>query len=349
MASYIAYFDQLGVRDNARTNINDYYNGMIKFQKNILEKLTYKGFKSKIKLKHFSDCFFAESTDLKTLIDYMTEVRSTSISQGLYFKSAITSGKLLSVSASDDADSDKRAISASTRFLTGITPDTIERDFGELRDLKIRTKEDAEGILFLSPNVCLAVVLEDKFKGVGFSLDPGILQDARSKKLDVISSFYFDPVKRATSIHYDIKFTPDNLSEPSITNLLNNVLAVSIRSKKIALKYLSILASLINSEDYTHKFTTDQADSGYSPLINAIISMKTTRPRLYKNLPYIDLLFIKILDNYYTQNNPAAAEEYAMTIKKRFSIFSKYEGNFDSIPEYILQKQHVKDAIKLFF
>jgi hypothetical protein len=349
MKSYIAYFDQLGVRDNAKTNNFDYYSGMIAFQKYILETLTDKGYKSKVQIKHFSDCFFSESTDLKALIDYMKEVRSASMSQGLYFKSAITAGNLLSVSASDDADRVKRAISASTQLLTGITPDMIERDFDELRDLKIRTKEDAEGVLFLSPNVCLAVSLEDKFKGVGFSLDPGILEDARKKKLDVISSFYFDPVKRATSIYYDIKFTPNDLSEPSITNLLSNVLAVSIKSKKIALKYLSILASLINSEDYTQEFTIDQKDSGFSPLINAMISMKTSRPRLYKNLPYIDLLFIKILDNYYAQNNTASAEKYAITIKKRFSIFSKYEGNFDSIPDYILQKQHVKDAIKLFF
>lgn len=356
MSSYIAFLDLLGVKDIAKFHFEKYYKAMVNFQKNILMNLESEEHYKYIKIKYFSDCFFAESDDICKLINYLMQVRTTAMSQEHYFKAAITYGKLLPHSEKS-VDTAINNIESRNALPLDVNKATILLDHEEISSRITRLSDSVEGVAFLSPDVCRVFELENTFKGVGILVDDTLvadIKDSGNKKLmaKFVESYYVTNAKKnSITGYFDIKIEQENISFAHISQILKTITMALIGSKSVGTKYLSLIATLINSENYD--LSIDEHISGgldvTSGLIKTLLSLKKDHSNIYKNMAGTQYLYISILNNLYNNNKINDADIFIEHLIRTKSPLSKFEGSFDSIPTPVMSRKNISLLKKSYY
>lgn len=342
--NYIAYLDLLGVKDLAKFYFHRYYKALISLQINILKNLSIPEYKDKINIKFFSDCLFAESSDLKCLIEYIKSIRDTAISNKYYFKASISEGYLLS---SSDADSTERIIQNLTALPHDTSHDEIRRNYTEIRALLDSLGKAAEGVAFLSPDVCAVYEKENTFKGVGVFVDYDLVEKNKKFKELFVPSFYIPNINTQKPIlYYDLKFDNKKMSKLELNSIFQDITMATLGAKAIGVKYISLLATYVNSTSYDFSIVNKDDKFTSSVIIDLFANLKKTHPKLFTNLIGLHYIYLLILNNTYAAQKYDEATALVDRFRKASSIISRFEGKFDTIPNEVMHVRYIQNLKK---
>ena len=336
--SFIAYLDLLGVREMAEFDFNRYYESMIELQSVALLVLSGESTPDDISIKYFSDCLFVESNEIRSIVLYMDKLRKLMFAKKIFLKASITDGKLLSNVNEEDIDNEISDLKG--RYSNYHLPalDSAASVIKGVNVLKQSLGRRAEGIGFLSPDICRAVGMEHSFKGVGVSVDFKLEPEKQIPEL-IVESFCY--VEGSIIPYIDLKISKDKLKKTMVDILFETVSVANIGSSYVGSKYISLLATYVNSEDYD--LDLNEIGNTYStgsPLINAFITLRSSSPKLFSQLKGLSYIYLLIINNFYGVERYDEAAKLVAKFSKMGSIISRFEGKFDSIPDCIISKRH---------
>jgi len=301
---YISYFDLLGTRgfcDNPHT----YYENISAFKKAIKETAWL--LKDYGKVGVFSDSAYAESSDLKYLLDFLVELRDRLISENLFFNAVVKKGKL------------------------GVEP--MDSKDGNV----------AFGVAFTQSDIAELYIAQTNFKGIGIFIDKSIQDEVSSTGYRLNDCIYvrhnsdhtgYSPVK-----YKDISFNASIHEKKSIERLLKTVIrnmySSYMKSPRFGVYYISILSNLIRS--YTDTFDWDLSKRCFTSvplafdLINRMIRDHFSD---LSDLHGIEYLAFILLDVIYNSDNlhEAQKNDITLTFTKYDCIKSKYAHSLNQIP-----------------
>lgn len=296
---YISYFDLLGTRGFC-DNPGIYYNNMNIFLSTIKQMQIVIGDYGSVGV--FSDCAYAESTDLYKLITFLSLVREKLMSHGLFMNGVIRKGRIGIQSYNDTEKS---------RFCA------ISFDGSDIADLYIS---------------------QTKFKGVGILLDESVYNEAQDNpEINITNCIFIKKNGETTKGNYlpivykDIAFPSSRYGNKSIEQSMrivyNALFSAYVKSPKFAAYYISALSNIIRS--YCSDFKWDLAKQEFvnsSAIVKSILKMLTNYSEDINDLPGIEYLALILLDEVYKSSNLNEDEKRSITkkvvsiecVKKRF-------------------------------
>ena len=320
MMNYVTYFDLLGTRGFCDDPVI-YYNNITYFYKSI-EQISYLiGDEGSIGV--FSDCAYAECSDLAHLLDFVVYLRDRLMAKGLFFNAYVSKGDL------------------------------------RIENIPSNNKS-LYGTCFKNPSITKLYIAQSKFKGVGISLDKSV-RDELSKLMNDDGSIkyrvnrciyinrevgkdgdYYSPVA-----YFDIGFGESRYGDRQIINKLNTVLkafyASYIKSPRYGSYYISIFSNLVAS--YSNGFKWDSKNDCFStwPLVFRVLNkMIKERYEALADLPGLDYLAFYMINAIYDSGELNRAERIDMTKEfVKLPFFKKYTHSLEIIPGAIFSDKCV--------
>lgn len=312
--SYIAFFDLLGTKGFCE-NSEIYYKNISTFYKSIrilswlLEPYGSVGV--------FSDCAYAESTDLRSLLNFLVELRDRFISQGLFFNAIIKKGVLKIQNASNDDNS------------------------------------PISGVVFNSSDIADLYISHSKFKGAGIFIDESIWEDINKiEEYKTIDCIYISKTNDGKGTSYmpvkykDIAFHEPRYGKKSIIDTLNlfyrAFYSAYVKSPRYGAYYISILTNFLRS--YNTGFKWDSEGNTFTEMPIAFMSaynMITDNRNDLIDLPGLEFIAFIMLDIVF--NSKELNEEEKKIITRKFvnldCIKNKYIHALNEIPDTLFTKE----------
>lgn len=322
---YISYFDLLGTRGFC-DNPNIYYNNMKVFFSTIQQMaIIIKGYGS---VGVFSDCAYAESTDLSKLLNFLSLVQEKLMSQGLFMNGVVRKGEIGMKSYHSSKDSNFCAIN------------------------------------FDGSDIANLYISQTQFKGVGIFLDNSIYDDipvnaeSRIKTTNCIFISKHTDAQREVFlpiVYRDIALPSSRYGNKSISQTMEIIykalFSSYVKSPKFAAYYISALSNMIRS--YCNDFKWDLAKQEFvspSVVVKSILKMLTNYSEDINGLPGIEYLALILLDEVYKSQSLNEEEKRSITkkvvniecVKKRFIHYlsSIPQGVFSVINKENLSIDH---------
>lgn len=342
--NYICFIDLVGTKDLTTFHPEDYISTITDFQKAII-KYTKVFSNENDRVYFFSDGAYIESSNLLKLISYLQELRSDLSPTNHYFKAAITTGLLGAITGYENEEIIRE------RFSDDIAD--LYKQFK--KDLKLR-QPLINGTIFLSKDVSKAYSFQESLKGLGIFVE-GKLVPKISKH--VVKSFYIpDILGNKTMPIWDIKMKEEELGEYNVRNVFRNYMISNTKSKKYGRYYLTFLATLINSTDFSviNYFKSSDLPSdkkiqlSNEPLIlNILLELNKRYEPLYSKAHGLDFLYFVLLNKVYSDcNESLITKEILRKVLKLKKIFTKYLTDFNAIPNEIMSYENRNSFIRDF-
>lgn len=285
---YISYFDLLGTRGFC-DNPNIYYNNMKAFSSTISQMSIIVRNYGKVGV--FSDCAYAESTDLKSLLIFLSLVQEKLMSQGLFMNGVVRKGTIGMKTFSEENKSSFYAIS------------------------------------FDSSDIANLYITQTQFKGVGIFLDKTIQEELTKypdikttncifiRKNDETQGENYSPI-----VYQDIAYPKSRYGNKSIAQsmeiIYNALFSSYVKSPRFAAYYISALSNMIRS--YCNDFKWDLAKQEFispSVIVKSILKMLTNYSEDINELPCVEYLALVLLDEVYKSQNLNEEEKRSITKK----------------------------------
>lgn len=308
---YITFLDLLGTKDFCGTP--EIYNTNISIFYKEVQTISYR-LKGTGKIGIFSDCLYAESEDLKPILDFLISLRKRLCAQKLFFNAALTKGEI------------------------GIVNPARSRD------------ENFFGVAFEKSDIASLYMKQNQFKGIGIWVDK-ILYPEINKVAGyrlVRSVFLPDVNTRQFEVYYDIAFefknkVYDKYEVSLVKRVFNECLLAYTKSKRYGRYYLSIIATLINS--YTGNnlsWNLVKSDFDQCPLIYSIImKLAEDNGKTYPIIHGLDMLCLLIVDNIFLHKEITEIDR--SRIVKKFMSFEclkkQYAYSINTLPEDIFSDE----------
>lgn len=312
MSAYIAFLDLLGTKETCKDS-GAYLNHISNFFDAVHD--TSCNLEGYGKVGIFSDSAYAESTDLKRLLDFLVQLRIRLISKMIFFNAVVKKGQLNS-----------RPIKESNH-LFGVT-----FSGNDIADLYIsHTKFKGIGI-YIDKSI------ENEIPDTGYFLNDCIFVECIYDVSDKLNKYY--PI-----CYKDISFR-DTLPYKKIEDkLLETVMKMMyssyLESPKQGRYYIPMLINILKSND--SELTWNKAEHTFSQMstsFSAVYSMLKKYYSKLSDLPGVEYLAFVLLDIAYCSKNLDADDQIAIT--KLFAdldcIKSKYIHSLNSIPEVLFSK-----------
>lgn len=264
---YIAFLDLLGTKDFCGTP--EIYNANISTFYTEAKTNSFR-LKGCGKVGIFSDCLYAESKDLKPILDFLVSLRNRLCARRLFFSAALTKGELDVVNPASSKDNN---------FF---------------------------GVAFEKSDIADLYMKQNQFKGIGIWVDKSLhheiesLRDyplVRSVFLREVNTTQFEP-------YFDIAFKFTNkvyggYEASLVETVMSECLLAYTKSKRYGRYYLSIIATLINSysgNDLSWNLATSNFDQ--CPIIYTIIMrLAEDNGNTYPFIQGLEMLCLLIADN----------------------------------------------------
>lgn len=273
--SWIAFLDLLGTKNSSRIKKSEFPTKINTFARTIQEQA--ESINCDVKLRFFSDSAYIEGNDIDELSKYASRLRFLLFSQEIFFKAAISPGKL------DDRPSTK----------------CEKRDNGF--ELDIQGSSFGESAVTVYYN-------QENFKGIGFFLDT---KEGKSEKSDFFCESAFpqsDDLKKWSGF-FDIRYNNSNINSTMESNdsvdgfenalsfldiLLENALRANFQKNGLSRYYISNFITLINSSDFSKLSISDDEWKNAPPIFFHMLISKKRRTN-YSSLKGGHALFFALL------------------------------------------------------
>jgi len=331
--NYIAYLDLLGTK-NSRGDYKAYYENMLKFTDTLRTFGICLKKEANGKLVMFNDGAFVESSDLSVIISFLADVRDHLIVDGLFFKAALTKGKL-------DVD-------------------------------PLNGRDDViSGIICRSPDASAVYSMQESFKGIGIWIDPEVANDKETVKNyndlkdKLVKSVYIESDEKSdnykTIKYTDVKIRTEydgynSFSKELARTVLEACLKAYTQSPKFGRYYLSLLATIIKSSSksalselkWNRAKIDDKNPNGLSfdncPYIfNLILKMVCSDDFNY--ISALDVLCFLIMESAFEQRNSISPDDKRSIVYafSQYGCIQKYNKNIDAIPDIL------SDSVRIEF
>lgn len=305
---YIAYFDLLGTRGFCE-DPKVYFDNICKFN-NAIKQISW-FLKDVGRVGVFSDSAYAESSDLKFLLDFIINVRDRLMSQELFFNAVIKKGNL------------------------GITPISNENTL-------------TFGVSLHDSSIADLYITQSNFKGIGIFIDESILDEV--KRIDdkewpyslnnciYLSRSIINGTATFSAVeYYDISPTKPLYGKKSENDMLDILLRAFyssyVKSPKYGAYYISLFSNLLRSHNADFKWDLEKNEFIECPTIFKAIwkMLKSSELSDLFGLDYLAFIFIDEIYNSMGLN----LEEKASITKELLQINSlkKYKHSLDAIPK----------------
>lgn len=268
---YIAFLDLLGTKDFCGNP--EVYNTNISIFYQEAQNHSYRLAEGRVGI--FSDCLYAESKNLREILDFLVSLRKRLCSRALFFSAALTKGHI----------------------------DIVNPARSE--------KGNFFGVAFENSDIADVYIKQNRFKGIGIWVDESVQAEMKSiSKYRLVKSVYLEEVDTTSySPYYDIAYDLNNLvynnyEESLIKTILNECLLAYTKSKRYGRYYLSILATLLNSyTDFELSWNLKKADFDKCPLLYSIVmKLAEDNGMMYPIVQGIEFLCLLIIDNVFSHN-----------------------------------------------
>lgn len=343
--NYISFVDLIGTKNLAQYNIESYRDTVVNFQAAMINNVS--ALNKKGKVHFFSDCAYIESSDLESLLDFIRSFRSELLSLSLYLKGSIIEGTLGAING-DETD----------EFVGTTYGEMVLARYNSCKGTLKKFKQEINGTLFFSPDIGNAYKFQDFLKGIGIYLDQNLIAklNNKQKKETVISFFIKDFSKPNLEFFYDIKFGEDELTEEIIDDVIRKYTLSNTYSLKYGRYYLSVLASLINSSDFSRiKFNKDGNGSFLKApyIFYKILNLKFEKPILYNKALGLEFIYFSLINKLYNDRKSNTDNSVTLQVVKRIvnhnKFINKYLNNLDSIPNRLLSDRNKSYLISDYF
>ncbi len=268
---YIAFLDLLGTKDFCGNP--EVYNTNISIFYQEAQNHSYRLSKGRVGI--FSDCLYAESKDLKEILDFLVSLRKRLCARTLFFNAALTKGHI----------------------------DIVNPAKSE--------KGNFFGVAFENSDIADVYMKQNRFKGIGIWVDESVQIEMKSiNKYRLVKSVYLQEIDTTNyQTYYDIAFELENSVYSNyemslIKTVLNECLLAYTKSKRYGRYYLSILATLLNSyTNYELSWNLKKADFDKCPLLYSIVmKLAEDNGTTYPVVQGIEILCLLIIDNVFSHN-----------------------------------------------
>lgn len=307
---YITFLDLLGTKDFCGNP--EVYNRKISiFYEEAQNHSHY--LKDNGKIGIFSDCLYAESEELKLILDFLVSLRKRLCARNLFFNAALTKGEI------------------------GIVNPAKSKD------------NNFFGVAFEKSDIADVYMKQNRFKGIGIWVDESVQAEMKGiSEYRLVKSVYLQEIDTTNFIsYYDIAFDFDNkvyggYESDLVKSVLNECLLAYTKSKRYGRYYLSILATLLNSyAEYELRWNLKKSDFDKCPLIYSIV-MKLAEDNgdAYPIVQGIEILCLFIVDNAF-ENKEITDIDRSRIVKKFMSYESlkkQYSYSINNLPAVFSKK-----------
>ena len=317
---YITFLDLLGTKDFCSSR--EIYNRNISvFYKEAQTHSRY--LKEAGKVGIFSDCLYAESKDLKQMLDFLVALRKRLCARRLFFNEALTKGEIDIVNP------------ASSKY------------------------ENFFGVAFEKSDIADVYMKQNRFKGIGIWVDESLHDEIRKiSGYRLIRSVYLKEVDTSTfEPYYDIAFKFENkvfdhYEDAVVKTVFSECLLAYTKSKRYGRYYLSIIATLINSyHNYNLSWNLAKCNFEQCPMIYYIImKLAEDNGKSYPFIQGLEMLCLLIVDNAF-EHEEVTEIDHSLIIEKFMSyecLKKPYSYSINSLPDVFSSKENRDKFIRIY-
>lgn len=317
---YITFLDLLGTKDFCGTP--EIYNKNISIFYKEAQTHSYR-LKGSGKVGIFSDCLYAESSDLKQILDFLVSLRKRLCARRLFFNAALTTGEI------------------------GIVNPACSKD------------NNFFGVAFEKSDIADLYMKQNQFKGIGIWVDKSLHKEI--KKISgyrLIRSVYLQEIDTAQfEPYYDIAFefknkVYDGYEASLVKTVFNECLLAYTKSKRYGRYYLSIIATLINSySDNDLSWNLVKSNFDQCPMIyNIIMKLAEDNGKSYPFIQGLEMLCLLIVDNAFLHKEITDIDR-SRIVKKFMSyecLKKPYSYSINMLPNVFSSKENRDRFIQIY-
>ena len=307
---YITFLDLLGTKDFC--GAPEIYNTNISIFYKEAQANSYR-LKGVGKIGTFSHCLYAESKELRPMLDFLVSLRKSLCAQKLFFNAALTKGEI------------------------GIVNPTCSRD------------ENFFGVAFERSDIASLYMKQNQFKGIGIWVDKELYSEINAiKSYRLVRSVFLPDVNaKRFQVYYDIAFelknkVYDKYEVAVVKRVFNECLLAYTKSRRYGRYYLSIIATLINSyKDNKLSWNLLKSEFDQCPLIYSIVMrLAEDNGKIYPIIQGLDMLCLLIVDNVFKHKEITEIDR--SRIVKKFMSFEclkkPYAYSINDLPEDVFSE-----------
>lgn len=307
---YITYFDLLGTRGMCEDP--DLYYENIDFFYDVVQKASFK-LQKYGKVGVFSDCAYAESSDLSYLLDFLVMVQERLMAKGLYFNAAVKSGKL------------------------------------GIQYKNVKDNEPFFGIRLTNNIIADLYLTQANFKGVGINISPEIakeMMDTPNFKYKTVDCIYiYKSFNSYEPRGYKDIALPETRYEKSLTQtlevLFETMYSSYIKRPKFGLYYISLLSNMLRSYGCAFNWDMSKDDPFLEPSVPIIfksvkrfLDMYETEFSDLEGGEYLALVMLDVIYNL-SQFNEEEKKDITMKTIEISCVKNKFIHELNTIPNDI--------------
>lgn len=308
----VAYFDLLGTKGFCEDR-ELYFKNITEFYKAIKQLSAILDNSGKVGV--FSDCAYAEASDINVLLDFLTTLRDRLSAKKLFFNAVVKRGELGTRSAESG-------------------------------------NNNLFGVVFEKNLIADIYITHSNFKGIGIYIDEKLLSNSKIKsdyKIVKSAFVYKDKVSNTNSFkvkgYYDVAI--NEIAEPRYSNqeaeildiLLRQWLQAHSKSPKYGSYYISIFITLLRSyKDPEFKWNSDRGEFDQCPYtIKILFDILSGKFDDFEDFIGIENIALTILDVVYSDGSLSPDDKINITSK--FMSFPcikrKYRHSLEEIPKEV--------------
>ena len=310
---YIVYLDLLGTKESSKDA--EVYSQLIeKFSKAVMD--TAWNLKNSGKVGMFSDSVYAESSDLKNLLDFLVQLRFRLFSESIFFNAVVKKGDL-----------NTKNISNGSHFYGTVFSG---KDIASLYNAQVSFK----GIgIFVDKSIEKEAIEE-----VGYHLNDSVFIQYNKDDKNIQKKYYpvrYKDISFLDTINYNC------IQDKLFTTVLNMMYSSYLQSPKYGRYYISVITNLLRSNIEGCIWNKAQQTFSKAPTSFALIFKMLSK--YYSKLcdfPGVEFLTFILLDIIYMSDLDTDAKE---DITKQFTnidfIQNKYVHFLEEIPDSLFTIQ----------
>lgn len=320
--AYISYFDLLGTRGFCE-NPNVYYSNIQEFYNTIKQESCFLNNCGKVGI--FSDCAYAESSDLKCLLDFIVAIRDRLLTQGLFFNAVIKEGEL------------------------------------NIQIVPQNDNQPAFGVVFNNSSIADLYISQTQFKGIGIFVEPSLVNEVKEHtNYETTNCIYVegkmeDGKYTVHPMNYtDIRFKYDNY--PAEMNHTLNIFYRSfysayVKSPEFGMYYISAISNFLRSCDNNFKWNFEKNEFTTQPIaFKTVENMLKIQSNDLSKLLGIEYLALIMLDIVYNSSSLTDDDKkkYTQKLVEIECVKNKFIHSLNDVPKSIFTENETTNNRELF-
>ena len=306
--SYISYFDLLGTRGFCE-NSQLYFQNITTFHE-VLSQLSPLLRKGNVGL--FSDCAYAQSSNLIELITFLVQVRDRLMSCGLYFNAVVKEGDL------------------------GIS------------NVKGTEARHTLGVVFTNSSIADLYITQSKFKGIGISVDEKIIEDIMlDGRIKINRCIFLDKVSDSNNMivkplmYYDVAFNFEHhLKEIEyfLKIFYRDFYSAYVKSPRFGKYYVSAICNLLRSCNCNFEWDYTKKQFVKQPIIFKTVEKILESDELsdFDGREYLALVMLDVV--YCSFSEEEALKAYTKKIAGITCVKKKFLHSLTDIPKELFSE-----------